>query len=60
MEDDKIKRAKRNQDLIERMKNGESLALIDQTKTWYQPRPIIKKDPKALDVLFKGDKPKKS
>lgn len=37
-------RKKRNKDIIERMKKGESLARYKPQDTWFQPRPIIKKD----------------
>lgn len=57
MEDDKTKRAKRNQDLIERMKKGESLALIDVMATRFPPRPIIKKmkDTQTTSYKVKND-----
>lgn len=38
------RRRKENADLIERMKRGEQLSLIDQQASWWPPRPIIKKD----------------
>lgn len=46
-------RKKKNADLVARMKNGESLALYDATATWFQPRPMIKKDDKAVAKIFK-------
>ncbi len=48
----------KNEDLIHRMREGESLALIPSQATFFQPRPIIKKDLKALQALgFINDKP---
>ena len=49
-----LERKAKNKDLIERMKKGESLALIDQKATFWPPGKIIKKDPKAVKELF-GD-----
>lgn len=43
---------KENDSLIEKMRNGESLAMVSVSSTWYPPRPIIKKD---LSLLF-GEK----
>lgn len=53
---DQERRKKRNDELLLRFKNGESMALIDATATWFPPRPIIKKDEKEVERLF-GDKP---
>jgi ribosomal protein L19E len=44
-------RKKENQDLIERMRKGESLARCRPQDTWFQPRPIIKKDLEAMKKL---------
>lgn len=46
-------RKKKNDDLIRRMKAGESLALYNAKDTWYQPRTNIKKDKKVADALYK-------
>jgi hypothetical protein len=46
------KRKAKNEDLIRRMRAGESLALVKQTDTWFQPRPIIQKDQEAIKKLF--------
>ena len=37
-------RRQHNQDLIRRMRSGESLNSFDSKASWYPPRPIIKKD----------------
>lgn len=55
MTKDEERRKKENADLVERMKKGESLARCRPEDTWFQPRPIIKKDPDALKQLY-GDK----
>jgi hypothetical protein len=45
-------RKKENDALIKKMRNGESLAMVSVSSTWYPPRPVIKKD---LSLLF-GEK----
>ena len=45
-------RNKRNQDLIRRMNEGEVLCSFDSKDSWFPPRPIIKKDKKALKRLY--------
>jgi hypothetical protein len=55
---DAERRKKENEDLIARMKRGESLARCSTQDTWWQPRPIIKKDKKLIAQAF-GDKPTK-
>lgn len=52
------RRKLKNEDLVHRMREGESLALLPQTATFFPPRPIIKKDTKALrDLGFIKDTP---
>lgn len=46
-----MKRSERNKDLVERMKRGESLSTVDAAATFWPPRPIIKKDPTALEAI---------
>ena len=53
MKDEKQKRDEKNKDLIRRMRAGESIALYKQQATWFQPRPVIKKDEKLVQELFK-------
>lgn len=45
-------RREHNQDLIRRMRNGESLTSFDSQASWYPPRPTITKDPKAIAKLY--------
>ncbi len=52
MTKDEERRAKENADLVDRMKRGESLARCSPTDTWFQPRPIIKKDPVEIKKLY--------
>lgn len=41
-----------NDALIKRWRNGENLARIDASATWFQPHPLIKKDEKAIAKIF--------
>ena len=45
-----------NDSIIERFKRGEGLSRISSSATWFPPRPIIKKDPKALEFVFSKNK----
>lgn len=51
----KQQRAEENKNLLERVKRGESISRCSTQDTWWQPRQIIKKDPKALEKLY-GEK----
>ena len=50
-----LARKSKNKDLLERMKNGENLALIDGAATWWPPGKIIEKDKVAIKAIY-GDK----
>lgn len=41
-----------NEKLIELMKQGFSCNFVKPESTWFPPRPIIKKDPKAIQKLY--------
>lgn len=45
-------RKERNEDVLDRLKKGDSLSSFDSYASWYPPRPIIKKDSKALGKLY--------
>ncbi|MFW7381435.1 MAG: hypothetical protein ACOH5I_21680 [Oligoflexus sp.] len=45
-------RKERNNDLIRRMQNGDQLTSFNSYSSWYPPRPIIQKDPKAVRELY--------
>lgn len=50
------KRRERNKDLIDKVKNGEIIpAAISTQSLFFPPRPIIKKDSKAIHRLYGGD-----
>lgn len=51
--DSDIRKA-RNEQLIRRMKSGESLWSYDSKASWFPPRPIIQKDPEAIKRLYDG------
>jgi hypothetical protein len=46
------RRKKRNEELIDRMRAGESLHLYKASDTFFPPRPLIKKDKKLIKILF--------
>jgi hypothetical protein len=46
-------RKSRNEELIRRMKAGESLWSYDSKASWFPPRPIIEKDKDAIKRLYK-------
>ena len=45
-------RKKHNADILQRMKEGDTLQSYDSHDSWYPPRPIIKKDEKVLAKLY--------
>jgi hypothetical protein len=45
-----------NKDLIERMKSGDTLQRYNAQSSWFPPRPVIKKDLKAIDMLYREKK----
>ena len=51
-----VRRKKRNDELIKRMKHGDVLHTYDAQASWYPPRPVIKKDKKELTRLYGEEK----
>ncbi|MGE0173558.1 MAG: hypothetical protein AB7T49_12245 [Oligoflexales bacterium] len=51
---DKVRtlRRVRNQDLLRKMKKGESLTSFNSLDSWYPPRPVIEKDRDAVKKLY--------
>jgi hypothetical protein len=49
---DEKSRKHHNDELLARFYRGESLAVVSPQSTWFPPRPIIKKDENALEVIF--------
>ena len=47
-----VQRKKHNEDLINRMKQGESLQNQSTSDSWFLPRPVIKKNSAALKELY--------
>ncbi|MBC61830.1 MAG: hypothetical protein CMP11_05175 [Zetaproteobacteria bacterium] len=41
-----------NEDLINRMKKGESLSSFNSLSSWFPPRPLVKKDNDAVVRLY--------
>ena len=46
-------RKRHNEQLIRRMKSGEPLWSYDSKASWFPPRPMIEKDPEAINRLYK-------
>jgi len=53
-EKEKETRKKANEELLRKMKSGESLKTVSVQATWFPPRPIIKKDGDKIKELY-GD-----
>lgn len=51
-------RRSHNNDLIRRMRGGESLTAIDSKASWFPPRPIIQKDKSEMTRLYGAHEPK--
>lgn len=51
MTDDPKKRAERNREIVRRMQAGDNLCHTDLNAYRWQPRPIIKKDARAIMAL---------
>ena len=47
-------RKQRNEQLLRRMKAGESLWSYDSKASWFPPRPMIEKDKEAIKRLYDG------
>jgi len=56
-EDEAEKRRRKNRDLVERMKRGDSLSSIPQEATWFPPRPRVEKDLSKLYPELAAKKP---
>ena len=52
-------RTERNQELLRRMRNGDSLTAFDSSSSWFPPRPTIEKDKKEMARLYENQKVKK-
>jgi hypothetical protein len=48
-------RRQHNADLIRRMRSGDSLTSFDSKASWYPPRPIIKKDTREMERVYRAD-----
>jgi hypothetical protein len=46
------RRQEHNRQLLEKMVSGEPLRAFDSQASWFPPRPVIKKDPKAIEKLY--------
>ena len=50
-----IRRKNNNERVLEKMKNGDSLALVSVYSTWYPPRPLTKVPPKCPSKKTKNN-----
>ncbi len=46
-------RESHNREIIERMKSGDTLQRYSTQSSWFPPRPVIKKDLKAIETLYR-------
>lgn len=54
-DDKRLKQRKdHNQEILKRMAAGEPLWAFDSKASWFPPRPVIQKDPKAIGQLYGG------
>ncbi|NDE17140.1 hypothetical protein EBZ80_19645 [bacterium] len=52
-DDKKMKQRKdHNEQILKRMAAGEPLWAFDSKASWFPPRPVIQKDPKAIGQLY--------
>ena len=51
------KRRLHNKEILHKMSRGESLNRFDSQKSWFPPRPIIKKDQVGMKKLYASQKP---
>ena len=52
------RRKKHNEEVINKMKDGESLTNFDSMSSWFPPRPTIEKDKDLMGKLYASDAPK--
>lgn len=48
----KKQRQRHNAELIQKMRDGESLTSFDAMSSWFPPRPTIEKDKRAIEKLY--------
>lgn len=46
------RRQEHNRQLLEKMVSGEPLWAFDSNASWFPQRPVVKKDPKAIEKLY--------
>jgi hypothetical protein len=53
--DEEKQRQERNREICDKVKAGAYIpAKLNLQESWFPKRPIIKKDPKAIEKLYKG------
>ena len=51
-----LRRRAHNDEILKKMRSGESLATIDMEASWFPPRPVIEKDSTAIRMLCASKK----
>ncbi|MEY4630503.1 MAG: hypothetical protein RIQ81_623 [Pseudomonadota bacterium] len=46
------RRQDHNRQLLEKMASGQPLWAFDSNASWFPPRPLVQKDPKAIEKLY--------
>ncbi|MDB2447176.1 hypothetical protein N9W79_01035 [bacterium] len=49
-----------NKEIIQKMKDGDSLTSFDSMASWFPPRPTIEKNKEVMNELYAKDKPRSS
>lgn len=47
-----VNRDAENENVLDRWRRGETLAMVPPSATWFPPRPIIKKDQREMARLY--------
>lgn len=53
LDEQELRRKLHNRKVLKKMNRGEVLNSFDSQSSWFPPRPIIKKDRKALEKLYR-------
>lgn len=48
---EKVRRKKKNEDIVKRMREGDTLSSYNSQNIWFPPRPVIKKDKNAMKII---------
>lgn len=51
-----LRRRLHNRKILKKMEKGENLNVFSPQSSWFPPRPVIKKNKKAVNELYKNEK----